>query len=156
LTTLADVYSYNFPNDRLLVKILGEYKVSPPYHVNDEAISLAYFVFLMETVQTVLTGADIYYWFVEGFGNVERLKDSHLAPIDTPIMHSIVSFVVQGYLCYRIWTLNRRSSKLCVVIALVCVQCHLHPNLLTRNLCIKFTTLQSIGAAWGGISASTI
>ena len=30
LTTLADVYSYNFPNDRPLVKTIGEYKVPPP------------------------------------------------------------------------------------------------------------------------------
>jgi len=118
--------------------------------------SLAYFVFLLETVQTALTGTDIYYWFVEGFGNVEQLKHSHFAPIDIAINHSIISFVVQGYLCYRIWTLNRQSPKLCIVIALVRVECPLHPNLLTRDLCIKFTTLGSIGAAWGGISASTM
>jgi len=110
----------------------------------------------METVQTALTGADLYYWFVDGFGKMEHLKDSHLAPIDTPIMHAIVSFVVQGYLCYRIWTLDRRLSKLCIVISLVRVQCPLHPNLLTQDFCIKLTTLQSIGAAWGGIEASTM
>ena len=78
----------------------------------------------METVQTILTGADIYYWFVGDFGNSERLKHSHFAPIDMPMIHSVVSFIVQGYLCYRIWTLNGRSSRLCLVIALVRIQCH--------------------------------
>jgi len=111
------VYSYNFPDDKPIVKCL------------------AYLAFLLETVQTALTGADVYYWFIAGFGNVERLKDSHFAAIDIPIIHSTISFVVQGYFCYRIWTLNRRSSKLCVLIALL-------------------TILSSIGSGWGGIESA--
>ncbi|KAI9433051.1 hypothetical protein H4582DRAFT_1027782 [Lactarius indigo] len=93
------VYSYNFPMDRRFLKCL------------------AYFVFLVETVQTALTGTDIYYWFVAGFGNVERLENSHFAPIDVPILTTVVSFVVQGYFCYRIWVLNSRSSWICWTIA---------------------------------------
>jgi hypothetical protein len=108
------VYSYNFPNDKLALKLL------------------AYFVFLLETAQTALTAADLHYWFIQGFGNVERLKDSHYAPIDIAIMHSIISLIVQEYFCYRIWTLNKRLSWLCVIIAIIGV-------------------IQSIGAAWGGI-----
>jgi len=80
---------------------------------------LAYFVFLLETAQTALTGADVHYWFIQGFGNEEQLKDSHFAPIDVAIMHSIISLIVQGYFCYRIWTLNRRLSWFCVIIAIV-------------------------------------
>jgi len=110
------VYSYNFPNDKPLVKCL------------------AYFAFLLETVQTALTGADVYYWFIAGFGNVERLKDSHYAAIDIPIIHSTISFVVQEYFCYRIWMLNRRSSKLCILIALL-------------------TIVSSVGSGWGGIES---
>jgi len=112
------VYNYNFPDDRLLTK------------------TLAYFVFLLETVQTTLNGADIYYWFVEGYGNVERLKDSHFAPIDIPFIHATISFIVQAYLCYRIWTLNGRSSKLCMVIAV-------------------FIILGSSASVWGGIKSIT-
>ncbi|KAH9064471.1 hypothetical protein EDB87DRAFT_1759384 [Lactarius vividus] len=82
---------------------------------------LAYFVFLVETVQTALTGGDIYYWFVAGFGNVERLENSHFAPIDVPILTTIISFIVQGYFCYRIWVLNSRSSWICWVIAVAAV-----------------------------------
>jgi hypothetical protein len=87
--------------------------------VTREALYLAYFTFLLETAQTALTGADLYYWFIEGFGNLEHLKDSHFAPIDIPLFHGTMAFVVQGYFCYRIWTLNRRSLKLCIVIGLV-------------------------------------
>ncbi|KAH9066147.1 hypothetical protein EDB87DRAFT_689668 [Lactarius vividus] len=95
------VYSYNFPKDKRPVKFL------------------AYFVFVLETVQTALTGADIYYWFVAGFGNVERLGEPHFAPIDISVITGIISLVVQGYFCYRIWVLNRwRSSWICWVIAI--------------------------------------
>ena len=80
---------------------------------------LAYFVFLLETAQTALTGADVHYWFIQGFGNQEQLKDSHYAPIDIAIMHAIISLIVQEYFCYRIWRLNRRLSWFCVIIAIV-------------------------------------
>ncbi|KAH8995465.1 hypothetical protein EDB92DRAFT_208111 [Lactarius akahatsu] len=85
------VYSYNFPMDGRSVKVL------------------AYFVFVLETVQTALTGADMYYWFIADFGNVERLAHSHFAPIDIAIINAIISLVVQGYFCYRIWVLSKRD-----------------------------------------------
>jgi len=110
------VYLYNFPEDRRALKYL------------------AYFVFLLETVQTALTGADAHYWFIQGFGNVEQLKDSHYAPIDIPIIDSIISLIVQEYFCYRIWTLNKRLAWFCIVIAVV-------------------TVIGSSGAAWGGIKS---
>ena len=77
---------------------------------------------MLETAQTALTGADIYYWFVAGFGNVERLAaHSHFAPIDVPIITGLIALIVQGYFCYRIWVLNKRSSWFCWIIAVVCV-----------------------------------
>ncbi|KAI9445948.1 hypothetical protein H4582DRAFT_1902246 [Lactarius indigo] len=95
------VYSYNFPKDKLSVKFL------------------AYFVFVVETVQTALTGSDVYYWFVTGFGNVERLGDPHFGPIDISVITGIISLVVQGYFCYRIWVLSRwRSLWICWIIAI--------------------------------------
>ncbi|KAH8998279.1 hypothetical protein EDB86DRAFT_3101887 [Lactarius hatsudake] len=93
------VYSYNFPKDPRSIKFL------------------AYFIFVLETVQTALTGADIYYWFVTGFGDVERLGNSHFTPIDAPIMTAVSSLTVQGYFCYRIWTLTNRRSWICWIIA---------------------------------------
>ena len=80
----------------------------------------AYSVFALETVQTALTGADVHYWFLSGFGDAERLKSSHYAPVDIAITDAIISLVVQEYFCYRIWTLNRRSW-FCFIIAVVCV-----------------------------------
>jgi len=108
------VYGYSFPDDKRAVKLL------------------AYFVFLLETAQTGLTASDVYFWFIGGFGDVERLKDSHFAPVDIAIVDAIISLIVQEYFCYRIWTLNnKRQSWFCLSIAVIAVT-------------------QSIGAAWGG------
>ncbi|KAH9989961.1 hypothetical protein BJV77DRAFT_1069224 [Russula vinacea] len=106
------VYTYNFPDDRRALKILGEYS----------------------TFASTLTGADVHYWFIQNYGNAERLASSHYAPIDIAIMDSISSLVVQEYFCYRIWTLNKRLLWPCIIIAIV-------------------GAVQSTGAAWGGIKA---
>ncbi|KAH8980456.1 hypothetical protein EDB86DRAFT_563175 [Lactarius hatsudake] len=113
------LYSYNFPSDSRPLKFL------------------VCFVLALETVQTALTGADVYYWFIAGFGDRERLRSSHYAPIDIAIMDAITSLIVQEYFCYRIWTLYRRSSWFCLIIAVTAVS-------------------QSVGAAWGGFRSLVV
>ncbi|KAH9035705.1 hypothetical protein EDB84DRAFT_1215950 [Lactarius hengduanensis] len=95
------VYSYNFPGDRTLVKLL------------------VYSVFLVETVQTALTGADLYYWFVSGFGKMDHLAAPYESPFDVPIIGAIIALIVQCFFVYRIWVLSRRSPWfLCLLICL--------------------------------------
>jgi hypothetical protein len=73
---------------------------------------------VVETVQTALTGSDVYYWFIAGFGNVERLGHSHFAPEDLSIVGTVISIVVQGYFCYRIWVMkNKRFSFICHIMS---------------------------------------
>ncbi|KAH8995474.1 hypothetical protein EDB92DRAFT_208393 [Lactarius akahatsu] len=113
------VYSYNFPDDRRALKFL------------------AYFIFLFETVQTALTGADVYYWFMVGFGDLNRLRNSNFSAIDSPTIDAFISLIIQGFFCYRIWTLNKRMWWLCLIIAILSVT-------------------QAVGAAWGGIKSATL
>jgi hypothetical protein len=87
-----------------------------------EKLRPAYFVFLLETTQTALTGADVYYWFIAGFGDVGRLKKSNFSAIDSPTMDAIISLVVQGFYCYRIWTLSKQSRWLSLIIFIVRIQ----------------------------------
>ncbi|KAH8989269.1 hypothetical protein EDB92DRAFT_2115358 [Lactarius akahatsu] len=95
------VYSYNFPGDRTPVKLL------------------VYSVFLVETLQTALNGADLYYWFVSGFGNMDHLTAPYVSPFDVPIIGVIVALIVEFFFVYRIWVLSRRSSWfLCLLICL--------------------------------------
>jgi hypothetical protein len=82
---------------------------------------VAYFVFLLETVQTALTGANVYYWFVIGFGRMECLSNINFSAIVGQTMSAPVSLIVQGYYCYRIWVLKKQWWLLSVVIAFVWV-----------------------------------
>ncbi|KAH9030950.1 hypothetical protein EDB84DRAFT_1439006 [Lactarius hengduanensis] len=109
------VYSYNFPGDRTPLKLLG-CALCP-----DNSSLAVYSVFLIETLQTALTGADLYYWLVSGFGNLERLTSPHLSGFDVPIIGSIVSMAVQFFFVYRIWVLSGRSSwfLICSITAAV-------------------------------------
>jgi hypothetical protein len=98
------VYSYNFPNDRTFLKLL------------------VYPVFLLETLQTALSGADLYHWFVSGFGNMDRLNSPHASAFDVPIIASVVSLTVQFFFVFRIWVLSNKSSRpLCVIICVVSI-----------------------------------
>jgi hypothetical protein len=79
-----------------------------------------YGILLIETVQTALNGADMYYWFVSGFGNVNHLASFVAASFDVPLMESIVAFSVQLFYVYRIWVLSAKQAWLfCAVICLV-------------------------------------
>lgn len=96
------VYSYNFPKDRKLLKIL------------------VYAIFLFETLQTALSGADLYYWFVSGFGKVDRLRDPYASAFDRPIMGSIIMGTVQFFFAYRVWVLSDCRAWWYCVIIVVC------------------------------------
>jgi hypothetical protein len=88
-----------------------------------------YSIFFLETVQTVLSGADLYYWFVAS--PAEPQGDFGLFPVVTPfasffdlqILGSVVGLSVQLFFVYRIRVLSRLSEKrsrwLCVIICLV-------------------------------------
>ena len=54
-----------------------------------------------------------------GFGDFEGLNKFRFSPIDIPTMNAFISLIVQVFLCYRIWTLNKRLWWLCTVIAMV-------------------------------------
>ncbi|KAI0263177.1 hypothetical protein BC834DRAFT_971464 [Gloeopeniophorella convolvens] len=103
LVTQVYVYSYNFTEDRKSLKVL------------------VYAVFFLETLQTALSGADLYYWFVSGFGNVKHLSNPYTSPYNTPIIGAVISMVVQFFFSYRIWVLSGRKPtrrSLCAVICL--------------------------------------
>lgn len=86
----------------------------------DNSFSTVYSIFLAETLQTALSGADLYYWFVSGFGNMDHLTDPYLSAFDVPMIGSIVSLAVQIFFVYRIWVLSGRTSwVLCSIICLV-------------------------------------
>ena len=84
---------------------------------------VVYSIFLLETVWTVLSGADLYYWFAADIGNTERLSELFASFLELLIMGAMVSFSVQLFFLYRISSLSaiskRRSQWLCGVICVV-------------------------------------
>ena len=109
-----------FPKDRLVVK------------------ALAYGLYILETVQTVLATIDIFSEFATGWGNLKKLVDPHLSWLSIPIFSgisefpmmttkrlrmqwhtSLVSCAVQMYFAYRISILSR-SRTIAYLICAVC------------------------------------
>jgi hypothetical protein len=81
---------------------------------------IVYTVFLLETVQTALSGADLYYWFAAGFGDMNHLDTPFASPFDVPLIESLVSAMVQFFYAYRVWVLsNRQSRSFCLIICIV-------------------------------------
>ncbi|KAH9952895.1 hypothetical protein BC827DRAFT_208291 [Russula dissimulans] len=95
------VYSYYFPEDNRTLK------------------TLVYAVLFLETVQTALSGADLYYWFVSGYGDLTHLSSPYASPFDVPLIESVVSLIVEFFFAYRIWVLGaKRSGWFCLPICL--------------------------------------
>jgi hypothetical protein len=114
------VYSYNFPDDKRYLKALGGSQTCSVFSAQlMEELRSACFVFLLETSQTALTGADVYYWFMAGFGDLSQLKKSIFGAIDIPTIDAIISLIVQWFYCYRIWVLNKQSWWISLIIAIV-------------------------------------
>ncbi|KAI0000817.1 hypothetical protein BJV74DRAFT_116020 [Russula compacta] len=86
------VYNYNFPEDRKVIKVL------------------VYSLFFIETLQTAMSGADLYYWFVSGFGQIDRLTHPNLAAFDVPIVEVVIAVTVQYFFAYRVWVLSNKKS----------------------------------------------
>jgi hypothetical protein len=93
---------------------------SPSHVLLPDIHFVVYSVFFLETVQTALSGADLYYWFAAGFGNFDHLISPFASFIDLPIMGSMVSLSVQCCFVYRIRVLSEKRSRwLCVIVSLV-------------------------------------
>jgi hypothetical protein len=86
----------------------------------DDSYIAVYVVFLIETVQTGLCSADLYYRFASGFGNMNRLANPYVAAFEVPVIGAVVSLVVQYFFAYRVWLLsNKQSWWICLAICLV-------------------------------------
>jgi hypothetical protein len=117
------VYSRCFPQDNKYIKLLG----TRIPHLISTCVSLTkhfvvYSIFILETVQTALSGADLYYWFAAGFGETKFITP-FASFFDLQIVGSVVSLSVQLFFVYRIRVLSRlcekRSRWLCIIICLV-------------------------------------
>jgi hypothetical protein len=102
--------------------------------------SVVYILFFPETVQTALSGADLYYWFALGFGKPDHLFSPFLSFLDVPIMGSFVALTVQrvSYLGPRheavVVTVRYKLSDKLVLkyVAIACMQSRYLTRMETR------------------------
>ena len=115
------MYSCNFPEDKKFLKLLGMQTILlPPPPPSPDDYYVVYTIFFLESLQTTLSGADLYYWFVSGFGDLGHLDNPYASAFDIPMIGSFVSLSVQYYFAYRIWVLSlKESRRLCLIICLV-------------------------------------
>jgi len=106
-----------------------------------------YGVFVLETVQTALSGADLYHWFAAGFGKPDYLLSPYLSFVDVPIMGSVISLIVQYFFVYRIWALSsKRWWWLCIIIFICLVNLFLKSenNLITLPVALNSRCIRGI------------
>ena len=117
--------------------------------------SLVYGIFLLETLQTALSGADIYYWFASGFGNMLHLGNPYISPFDTPVLCSLIALLVQGFFCYRIWLFNKSARWLSGLIGCVSVHSSLCWHLL-NFVTLQISTIQCGAGIAGGVYVGSL
>lgn len=102
-TVLYLMYSRN---DRVITKVIG---TNSQHHqikflINPLAVHI---IFLLDTIQSILTVEDTFFWFAYNFGDIDKIYQFHFASIDVPLIDAVVAFTVQMVYCWRIWVLSR-------------------------------------------------
>ena len=77
-----------------------------------------YGVFFIDTLQTCFMGADLYYWFGTGYGNISHIANVYLSYFDTPMLSSLTALLIHSFFGYRIWILSQ-SKVLPIIIVTV-------------------------------------
>ncbi|KAF9002872.1 hypothetical protein BDQ17DRAFT_1174405, partial [Cyathus striatus] len=103
LSVQVYVYYLAFPNDRLYTKIL------------------VYFIFILESVQSLLVAHDAFEAYAKGFGNFEALTTGYFSWLTMPIIGGVVALMVELFYAYRISVLGKSNlfSLLIGVMAII-------------------------------------
>nr|GAT55908.1 predicted protein [Mycena chlorophos] len=98
-------YHVSFPEDRRSVKLL------------------VYGLATLDVLQTCLITADAFHWFAFGFGNMEQLDQTFLNSWDVPFLDAIISLIVQGFYCWRIYMIRKNAVVPLVIVLISLLQC---------------------------------
>ncbi|KAF9010873.1 hypothetical protein BDZ89DRAFT_1078082, partial [Hymenopellis radicata] len=100
LTVQLYLYYEAFPQDRLFNKCL------------------AYSIYILEFVQTVLVMHDAFATFGPGFGDVQAITDIHFEWFSIPVLSGLVAFVGQTFYAYHIYTFTTRRAFPVLIVAI--------------------------------------
>ncbi|KAF5346046.1 hypothetical protein D9756_010841 [Leucocoprinus leucothites] len=68
---------------------------------------IVHILFILDSFQTFISMADMFYWFVYNFGNPSTMQELHYASIGGPFCYAIIACIVQIVYCWRMWVLAR-------------------------------------------------
>ncbi|KAJ3566022.1 hypothetical protein NP233_g7262 [Leucocoprinus birnbaumii] len=85
---------------------------------------IVHFLFILDSAQTFMTMADIFFWFVRNYGDYQKMFVFNLAAVDGPLLDAIIAVTVQLVYCWRMWKIGRWKvlpllSVACAVAACV-------------------------------------
>lgn len=105
-----------------------------------------------------MSGADLYYWFASGFGQVDRLTHPHLSAFDVPIIEAVVAVTVQYFFAYRVWVLSdKKSWWIYLIISVVSRSQSSNPMTLPKaHLRLQCSVVNLTGAFIGAIYVSLV
>ncbi|KAJ7480010.1 hypothetical protein B0H11DRAFT_2233578 [Mycena galericulata] len=84
---------------------------------------VVYGVFVLDTIQTVFATAETWDMLVVNWGNTNIVAHPFWAGGVLPMLSGLISFCVQSFFAWRIYTLKRTPLVLCVSTAIVSVSC---------------------------------
>ncbi|KAI0000766.1 hypothetical protein BJV74DRAFT_820525 [Russula compacta] len=67
-----------------------------------------------------MSGADLYYWFISGFGRIDRLTHPNFAAVDVPLIEIVIAVIVQYFFASRVWVLSNKKSWWLYLVVSVC------------------------------------
>ena len=150
------MYSRCFPRDNKYIKLLGTRipRLIPTCFSLTKHF-VVYSIFVLETVQTVLSIADLYYWFAASlaasssasFGET-NIVTPFSSFFDTQIVGSVVSLSVHLFFLFRIMVLSRlcgkRSRWLSFIICLVTSSPKSQNDLFTFPAALSYRRIRGI------------
>ena len=167
-----DVYYQNFPDDSFRNKLLGMFLMISSFlrclmldsirllchWIGTDSHERRGFLLLVKTHSLINAGSapvNEIRRFGSGFGDVTRLGEVHISPLDVPIFCGIIAAIVQFFFAYRIFTLKRSYLWICILIILVRISL-LYPRQIScwANVMAQTSTLQITAAFATGYRVS--
>ncbi|KAF5350064.1 hypothetical protein D9756_009072 [Leucocoprinus leucothites] len=68
---------------------------------------IVHLLFLLDTIQTLITMDDVFFWFVYNYGDYSALLRFNIASIDGPFLDAIITFTVQLVYCWRLRVIGK-------------------------------------------------
>ncbi|KAF5350107.1 hypothetical protein D9756_009065 [Leucocoprinus leucothites] len=82
-----------------------------------------HFIFLLDTIQSIMVMDDLFFWFVYNFSDYTALFKFNIATVDGPFFDAFIMFTVQLVYCWRVRELSKWTILPAMTAFLALVSC---------------------------------